>query len=99
MASRVVAITISPAAWSQSRPEPDDADSSTLFPHADTDRYWLSGQANIIFQTHPPFRAPYSGDHSLRPTHEAATSTLLTLFTGLRVARWTELIVDVESAG
>ena len=70
-----------------------------MFPHGNTDRFWLSGQANIIFQTHQRFRAPYSGDHSLRPTHEAATSLLFTLFSGVRVARATELLVDVESAG
>ena len=40
-------------------PAPDaDSDSSstdtlTLFPHSDTSRYWISGQANIILQWHP----------------------------------------------
>lgn len=73
--------------------------SLTVFSSPDTDRFWLSGQANVIFQAHPAFTAPYSGDHSLRPTAEHATSTLLTLYTGVRVANSTEVIFDVESAG
>jgi high affinity Mn2+ porin len=63
------------------------------------DRLWISGQANVILQRHGAFPAPYSGDHSLRPVDETATSTVLTLFTGVQLARHTEVIVDVESAG
>src|ERR1700688_5119803 len=54
---------------------PDFApDPETLFPHLMDTRYWLSGQANFIFQTHPPFHAPYSGPNSLRPNYEKALS-------------------------
>ena len=70
-----------------------------MFDRPDTDRFWLSGQANIIFQAHPGFPALYSGPHSLRPTAENATSTVLTLYTGVRVTSNTEFIFDVESAG
>jgi hypothetical protein len=42
-------------------PEQNPPDVETLFPHLADTRYWLSGQANFIFQTHPPFTAPYSG--------------------------------------
>jgi hypothetical protein len=88
-------IGIRPAAAQQ----PDAPDATTVFDRPDTDRVWLSGQANVIFQAHPGFPAAYSGDHSLRPAAERATSTVLTLYTGLRVANGTELIFDVESAG
>jgi hypothetical protein len=73
--------------------------STTVFDRPDTDRFWLSGQANIIFQGHPGFPALYSGPQSLRPTAEHATSTVLTLYTGVRVTRTIEFIFDVESAG
>src|SRR5689334_6427116 len=72
---------------------------TTVFTRPDTDRFWLSGQINVIFQAHPVFPAAYSGDHSLSPLAEHATSTLLTLYTGLRIGQSTEVIFDVESAG
>jgi hypothetical protein len=38
----------------------DDPDSPpTMFPHLETDRLWLSGQANFISQWHPAFHSPY----------------------------------------
>jgi high affinity Mn2+ porin len=78
---------------------PEQTAPPTVFDRPDTDRFWLSGQANMIFQTHPAFPAPYSGDNSLRPTAEHAMSTLLTLYTGVRLKNSTEFIFDVESAG
>jgi high affinity Mn2+ porin len=77
---------------------PDDTPES-MFPHFQTSRIWLSGQANFIFQTHPDFRALYSGPHSLGPNYQKATSRLLTLYTGLRVNNSTEFLVDIEEAG
>ena len=71
----------------------------TMFRHLETDRVWLSGQANFIFQTHPPFHAPYSGKNSLDPNYEKATSRVLTLYTGLRLNDSTEFLLDVEEAG
>ena len=80
--------------------EPAQAsDPTTVFEHPDTARFWLSGQANIIFQAHPAFPSPYSGENSLRPSAEHATSTVLTLYTGVRLTANTEFMVDVESAG
>ncbi len=70
-----------------------------MFPHFKDSRFWLSGQANFIFQTHPEFRAPYSGSHSLGPHYEKATSRVMTLYTGARVNNSTEVIVDLEEAG
>ena len=77
---------------------PEDSVESML-PHFKSTRFWLSGQANFIFQTHPDFHAPYSGPHSLSPHYEKATSRLLTLYTGARLNQSTEVLVDIEEAG
>jgi high affinity Mn2+ porin len=74
-------------------------DPESMFPHFSDTRYWLSGQANFIFQTHPPFHAPYSGANSLNPNYEKATSRVLTLYTGVRLNDSTELLLDIEEAG
>jgi high affinity Mn2+ porin len=71
----------------------------TMFPHLETDRFWLTGQANFIFQTHPPFHAVYSGKNSLDPDYEKATSRVLTLYAGLRLNDSTEFLLDFEEAG
>ena len=78
---------------------PDSDPPPAMFPHLESDRVWLSGQANFIFQTHPPFHAAYSGKNSLDPNYEKATSRVLTLYTGLRLNDSTEFIVDIEEAG
>src|ERR1700694_5471773 len=70
-----------------------------MVPHFNDTRFWLSGQANFIFQTHPRFPALYSGTNSLRPHYEKALSRVLTLYTGARVNDSTEVIVDIEEAG
>jgi high affinity Mn2+ porin len=77
---------------------PADA-TETMFPHFKSTRFWLSGQSNFIFQTHPEFHALYSGPHSLGPHYEKATSRVLTLYTGVRLNNSTEVLVDVEEAG
>lgn len=70
-----------------------------MFPHFKDSRFWLSGQANFIFQAHPSFHADYSGAHSLSPHYEKATSRVLTLYTGVRLNNSTELLADVEETG
>src|SRR5262245_4189318 len=95
-------VSLSLASSAAAQPQTADAgvpSTTTVFTQHGTDRIWLSGQINVIFQTHAAFPAEYSGDHSLRPTSEHATSTLVTLFTGLKVTDRTEVILDVESAG
>jgi hypothetical protein len=79
----------------------DSADDSTesMFPHLKDSRFWLTGQANFVFQTHPDFRALYSGPHSLGPSYEKATSRVMTLYTGVRVNNSIEFLVDIEEAG
>ena len=81
-----------------SDPPPDEA-TEAMFPHFKDSRFWLSGQANFIFQTHPPFHADYSGTNSLSPNYEKATSRVMTLYTGVRLNNSTELLVDIEEAG
>ena len=78
---------------------PADEAVETMLPHLKDTRFWLSGQMNFIFQTHPPFHAAYSGPHSLIPNYEKATSRVLTLYTGMRLNDSTELLADVEEAG
>ena len=70
-----------------------------MFRHFKNTRFWLSGQANFIFQTHPEFQARYSGIHSLSPHYEKATSRLVTVYTGARVSNSLEFLADIEEAG
>ena len=79
--------------------EGNDDPLPTMFPHLETDRVWLTGQANFIFQAHPTFHALYSGKNSLSPNYEKATSRVLTLYAGYRFSDSAEFIVDVEEAG
>ena len=74
-------------------------DVETLLSHFGSTRFWLSGQANFIFQFHPSFPALYSGTHSLRPVFESATSRVVTVYTGVRVSNSLEFLADVEEAG
>ena len=80
-------------------PSDAGADPEAMLPHFKSTRFWLSGQANFIFQTHPDFHADYSGPHSLSPDYSKATSRVLTLYTGVRINNSTELLVDIEEAG
>ena len=71
----------------------------TMFPHFNEGRLWLSGQANFIFQTNPPFYALYSGTNSFQPYYDKATSRVLTLYTGFQVTKSIEVLLDVEETG
>jgi hypothetical protein len=82
-----------------SLPDPPDEGTETVFGHFKDTRFWLSGQANFIFQTHPPFHALYSGPNSLGSHYDKATSRVMTLYTGVRLNNSTELLVDIEEAG
>jgi hypothetical protein len=90
----------------QSAPSADspNTDSSnetpvTMFPHSETARYWISGQANIVSQWHPAFPAAYSGPNSFGPQGQNATSRVYTLYTGYQLTESTEVFADIESAG
>jgi hypothetical protein len=84
----------------------------TMLPHPQEAPWYLAGQANIIFQAHPPFHSPYEGENSLHGAGEYKTSLLGTLYLGYqpwkgissrdtdRTLRYnTDFILDVESAG
>lgn len=66
-------------------------------------RYWISGQANVIFQGRLPFHSLYEGPNSFRNSAEYKTSMIGTLYTAVRpthsVRYSTDLILDIESAG
>lgn len=81
------------------RDEQSQADPESMLPHLRDTRFWLSGQANFIFQAHPDFHALYSGKNSLSPRYEKGTSRVMTLYTGVRLNDSTEFLVDIEEAG
>lgn len=78
-------------------------EATTVFPHPEGGRYWLSGQANIIYQGRLPFHSQYEGVNSFRSSAEYKTSMIGTLYTAVRATRSTryntDLILDFESAG
>lgn len=87
-------------------PEPSTATTHadlTIFPHSDSSRFYIAGQANIIFQAHGPFHAPYQGINSLLSRGEYKTSLLGTLFLGMQLRRdpksSTDILFNVESSG
>ena len=91
----------------QGNSAPSDADPAivptanpeSVFPHPTNTRFWLSGQANFIFQAHPEFSALYSGQHSLGAHYDKGTSRLVTLYTGVRLNHSSEILADIEEAG
>jgi high affinity Mn2+ porin len=80
----------------------DDA-TLTMFPHSDQTRYFIAGQANIIFQAHGPFHSPYEDSNSLLSRGEYKTSLLGTLYLGAQIINNSKYnldgIFDLESAG
>ena len=70
-----------------------------MFPHPESDRWWISGQANFISQWHPAFHSPYQGRNSLSPEAQDASSRVLTLFTGRRLTNTAEVLCDVQETG
>jgi hypothetical protein len=75
----------------------------TMFSHPEGARWWVSGQANVIFQGRLPFHSPYQGPNSFRNSAEYKTSLVETLYTAVRPTRSirynTDLVLDFESAG
>ena len=80
-----------------------DASVVTMAAHPENSRYWVSGQANIIYQGRLPFHSAYQGPNSFLNSAEYKTSLVGTLYTALRptpsVRYNTDLILDVESTG
>lgn len=75
----------------------------TMAPHSESAPYWVSGQANSIFQMHGHFHSPYEGANSLRDIFETKASEVATLYLGYQLrpnTRYnTDLIVHFENAG
>jgi high affinity Mn2+ porin len=92
-----------PPAQANAPEAPPEKPSVTVFPHPEDARYWVSGQANIIFQGRLPFHSLYEGPNSFRNSAEYKTSLLGTLYTALRRSHSTryntDFIFDLESAG
>jgi TM2 domain-containing membrane protein YozV len=87
-----------------SSPQPPGEESpadlpTTVFPHSETSRFWVSGQMNFIEQWHPSFHSPYQGPLSLTPEGEHALSRVFTLFTGVELTSRAEVLFQLESAG
>ena len=91
-------------AAAQPAPTADTADPIlTMFPHPEGRRYWISGQANTIYQGRLPFHSPYQGPNSFRNSAEYKTSMVETLYMAVRpthsIRYNTDLVFDMESAG
>ena len=75
----------------------------TMTPHPEGQRWWISGQANVIYQGRLPFHSAYQGANSFRNSAEYKTSMIGTLYMAVRPTRSvrynTDLILDIESAG
>lgn len=82
--------------------EPQDAPIVAMAPHGENSPWWISGQANIIFQGRLPFHSAYQGPNSFRNSAEYKTSMVGTLYTALRrnpsIRYNTDLIFDLEAA-
>jgi high affinity Mn2+ porin len=83
------------------RPEPEVGDESsiTVFPHSVDSRFWLSGQMNFIYQSHPRFHAAYSGPHSFHQDYEKATGRVSTLYAGFEFTKSSEILINFEETG
>ena len=70
---------VSRPAGAQVTPEAPPPGTTTIFPHPENSRWWLSGQLNLISQAHGDFLSPYEGENSLRSHREQALSSVWTL--------------------
>jgi high affinity Mn2+ porin len=74
----------------------------SMMPHPEDAIYWISGQANIIFQGRIPFHSLYQGTNSFRNSAEYKTSMIGTLYLAVRRNRSirynTDFIYDEEVA-
>ncbi len=82
---------------------PVDEGAPTMFPHPENWRFFIAGQANIIFQSDGPFHSPYEGTNSFIGRGEYKTSLIGTLYLGAQLRRdprtETDAIFNLESAG
>jgi high affinity Mn2+ porin len=96
-------LPVAPGVQRQAETDTQQPANPAMFPHPDGTRYYIAGQANIIFQAHGPFHSPYQGTNSLLSRGEYKTSLVGTLFLGAEVVRnpsaHLDAIYDEESAG
>jgi hypothetical protein len=85
-------------AYSQAE-QPEESGTPAMFPHSDDTPWWISAQANFIFQAHGDFPAAYSGANSLHNYSETAISRVVTLYLGYEINKNTEIILAPEEAG
>ena len=71
----------------------------TFFEHSQTAKWWVSGQANFIFQANGTFYAQYSGPNSFKNKPDQALSRVLTLYTGYEFSPKSQIYLDVEETG
>lgn len=85
------------------RMQPPEGNQFTFFRHPDDTRYWISGQANGIYQMHGNFHSPYQGPNSFKAPFEYKASEVGTLFLAYQInpkPRFeTEVIYNEENAG
>src|SRR5215470_2326991 len=77
----------------------DQENPAFISKHLIAGRLWISGQSNFIFQAHTPFHSPYFGPNSFHAYGEDALSRTVTLYTGLRLFRFTSIIASVDETG
>ncbi len=84
-------------------PAPVDETAPTMFPHSETSRFYIAGQANIIFQADGPFHSPYEGTNSFIGRGEYKTSLLGTLYLAAQLRTdpktETDALFNLESSG
>lgn len=95
-ASRLILLLVFSAAglWAQMQVSEGEGDADWK-----NDRFWLTFQANLIRQQHGNFPAKYSGENSLQSAKEHATSRIETLYSGFRITKNLEFLLNLESAG
>ncbi len=93
---------VKPADMSPVGREPQDAPIVAMAVHPDNSPWWISGQANIIYQGRLPFHELYEGPNSFRNSAEYKTSMVGTLYTAWRpthsIRYNTDFIFDLEAA-
>lgn len=82
---------------------PVESPATSVFRRPEDARWWISGQANVIFQGRIPFHSPYEGPNSFRNSAEYKASIVGTLYTAIRLNKSvrydTDFVFDAESAG
>ncbi len=97
--SRTITVTL-PDPFSIDPAEILSEDPESLTRHSYfNDRFWFSGQANIIFQGHPKFPEAYRGPQSFLDEHENRVSEVVSLNSGIRFLSYTELLATAEQIG